>query len=116
MLGVLDNAGRLQKLINAYGGTSVCVPAGHLSPDNPLIQVLGVRAMKRFMAVYGGTDVYIPRCTDFLRHLRDVEILRHYAQLQKQGFSTRKAIQQLCAHYALSKSRMWVILNTISDS
>lgn len=110
ILRVLESVPRLQKLINAYGGTIVRVPLRKSSSDVKLAAVLGVRALERFVAAYGGTSVYIPVCADFLRRLRDIHINREYARLQKQGMSNREAVQSLCRRHSLSESRLRTIV------
>lgn len=110
LLGVLQSVSRLQKLVNSYGGTVVRVPLLTWSREAPLVQVLGVRAMERFVAAYGGTDVYVPLCADFLRRLRNVNISRAFARLQRQGLSSRQTVHILCRHYSLSESRVRAIV------
>lgn len=102
ILRVIESATRFQKLVETYGGDVIRVPLGKYSNTLPLASVLGVRAMQRFVAAYGGTDVYIPVCAEFLRRVRNFHILYDYAQLQKKGFSIRTAVQHLSTRYALS--------------
>lgn len=110
LLEVLQSVSRLQKLVNAYGGTVVRVPLCKWTPDAPLVAVLGVRAMERFMVAYKGTDVYVPMCVDFLRRVRDLNINRAYARLRKKGLSCQKSLHTLCRQYNLSQSRVRTIV------
>lgn len=110
MLEVLDSVSRLQKLIQAYGGTVIRVPSRRFLSSSPLAEVLGARAMQRFVATYGGTEVYIPLCADFVRRIRNANIAREFARLQKNGASSRQALVQLCRNYALTESRVRAIV------
>lgn len=110
ILEVLDSVSRLQRLIQAHGGTVIRVPSRKFSSASPLAEVLGVRAMQRFVAAYGGTDVYIPLCADFVRRIRNGNMSREFARLQRNGASGRQAVVQLCRNYALSESRVRTIL------
>lgn len=110
ILEVLDSVSRLQKLIQAYGGTVIRVPSRRFSSSSPLVEVLGARAMQRFVGAYGGTDVYIPLCADFVRRIRNGNIAREFARMQKNGVSGRQAIVHLCRNYALSESRVRAIV------
>lgn len=114
LLEVLGSASRLQKLLKAYGGASIRVPTVWAAADNPLRTVLGKRGLKKFMDMYGGTDLYIPRCANFVRRLRDEAILRDYARLTKRGSSMRQAVVYLSARYDLSDRQVRTILNSIS--
>lgn len=110
LLEVLQSVPRLQKLVQTYGGMVIRVPRRKWSPATPLALVLGVRGMERFVAAYGGTEVYIPVCADFLRRLRDVNISREFARLQRQGLSRRQTVHTLCKQYDLSESRVRTIV------
>ncbi|MEG2172315.1 MAG: Mor transcription activator family protein [Desulfovibrionaceae bacterium] len=114
ILRAVESAAGFQRLIHLYGGTVIRVPLGRYSREIALVEVLGVRATDRFVRVYGGTEVYIPRCSAFLRHVRNVSIVRECTGLEKGGMSRRRAVQVLAVRHVLSAVRIRDIIKNFA--
>lgn len=99
---VIDNPKRLQRLIIELGGTQVRVPFRQIPENSRLETILGLKAMQLFMEAFGGTELYIPFCTDFLCRLRNAEIMQKYKSLIVQGNSNRNSIDCLAIEYKMS--------------
>lgn len=102
ILRIIDNPKILQKLIAELGGTEVRVPFKNIPQNCRLKEILGLRAMQRFMESFGGTEIYIPLCNDFLCRLRNAEIIQKYKSLIIKGNSKRNSIDCLALEYKLS--------------
>lgn len=88
-------------IVREYGGRELKVPMGlkvhqQCRIYSRLVEIMGADPAKRFMAVYGGERMTIPRCTAALRDERDLRIIaeadagRTVAQLAEDyGMTTR---------------------------
>lgn len=102
------------RLVEELGGTSWEFAKG--SNRNGLIRVaaladiLGEEAARRLTQHMGGEKIYIPRCADALRRLRDLDIHRQFEQAIREGVSANTAVAALAREFKLSDRWVWEIL------
>ena len=102
------------RLVEELGGASWEFAKG--SNRNGLIRVaaladlLGEEAARRLTQHLGGEKIYIPRCADALRRLRDLEIHRQFEQAVREGVSANTVVAELARSNRLSDRRVWEIL------
>lgn len=105
-------------LVEQLGGTTFPVALnlrklGHLRYDL-LAEVVGPRAADTLTREYGGTELYIPRCSDALRRARDRAICAEFDQMIAPGSdaSGRDAAFTLARKYRMSDRQVWQILKS----
>ena len=102
------------RLVEELGGTSWEFAKG--SNRNGLIRVaaladiLGEEAARRLTQHMGGEKIYIPRCADALRRLRDLTIHRRFEQAIREGVSANAVVAALAREFKLSDRWVWEIL------
>lgn len=102
------------RLVDELGGTSWEFAKG--SNRNGLIRVaaladiLGEDAARLLTQHMGGEKIYIPRCAEALRRLRDLEIHRQFEQAVRAGVSANAAVAELARSNKLSDRWVWEIL------
>ena len=78
------------RLLHAFGGQSIRVPRilpkskGHALRKN-----LGVACLRKLMAVFGGTNIYVPRCTALVNLLRQRNIIKIFHTLPVAALAAR---------------------------
>lgn len=65
LLHLPNNVRQLWRVLHAYGGQDLRVPRQEPKRDSPLRR-LGLRCLRKLMAAFGGTRVYVPRCNALL--------------------------------------------------
>lgn len=116
---ILDIAGAVgmptaMRLVEELGGTSWEFAKG--SNRNGLIRVaaladlLGEEAASKLTRHLGGEKIYIPRCADALRRLRDLKIHREFEAEIRKGASANAAVAALAREFKLSDRWVWEIL------
>ncbi len=107
----------LIKIIGRYGGCTLHIPAkwppvgqsanfkGHV-----LRRVLSPEQMRLMVAHYGGTDLYVPKCSKYILQLRNASIINEFSKKIAKGKSTGDVVQWLARRYRLSDRRIWHIL------
>ncbi|MFH1813414.1 MAG: Mor transcription activator family protein [Pseudomonadota bacterium] len=92
------------RLVDAFGGLKIEVPYGRV--EGPLtariIQTLGGGLAARFMATYGGEELYIPRCVQAIRDERDRAIQADY--------DAGSRVPDIAQKYMISERWVWVVL------
>ncbi|MGE9985302.1 Mor transcription activator family protein [Desulfovibrio sp. SGI.169] len=106
----LRDARLLWRVLQAYGGRNVRVPRLEPDANNPLRRRLGLRCVRRLMAVFGGTFVYVPRCSALREKLRQREIIEAFGRHTAHGLSSTAAVAALALRHDLSDRRIWQIL------
>lgn len=104
------------RLVEALGGTTFPVPKrgnklGELR-FSMLEQAVGVKAAEILCQQYGGTNLYIPRCAEVLRRIRDTEMVFHFDREIK-GRSANAVVAEIALMYGLSDRRVWHILKIV---
>lgn len=102
-----------EKLVKAIGGARFKFGKGR--EDTPRLHILfdaiGEADTYRLLAVFGGEDLYVPRCDKALRELRNLRFAREFARLtQDEGMSGMMAMTQLCPRYGISERTGYTIV------
>ena len=85
------------------------VPRQEPKRDSPLRR-LGLRCLRKLMAAFGGTRVYVPRCNALLGKLRQREIIEGFSRHTGHGLSSTAAVAALAQRHDMSDRRIWQIL------
>ncbi len=99
-------------LVKALGGRTFAVGRGieKTARLTMLQDAIGEDAAARLMEIYGGEDLYIPKCETALYHLRNEKFRQEVLELVEAGDSKTMAILKLCGKYNISDRRAWEIL------
>lgn len=68
-------------LINEFGGQTMFVPSKECASWHAIAEVIGNGAMASLARRYGGDELYIARCVDAMRELRDRRIRARFDRL-----------------------------------
>lgn len=107
----VDDLPQFWRLLHAFGGQSIRVPRsmpkdkGHILRKN-----LGVACLRKLMAVFGGTSIYIPRCNALVNRLRQRNITKDFSHSTRRGSSSTAAVANLARRHGISDRRVWQIL------
>ncbi len=114
---LLDNVDVLLSLLSRFGGQTVRIPSrwppvgqSLNSKAHELRAVVTGRQMLKIVAHFGGTEVYIPKCTQHLKAARNASIVKYFSNATKKGTSSGATVQRLAQRYQLSDRRIWSIL------
>ena len=69
----LIGLGDTLKLVDAYKGTSMWVPA-EFKPDHVLVKLIGEQSALKLIKRYAGESVEIPKCDGAMRGVRNTKI------------------------------------------
>lgn len=112
--GRLDD---LWRLLDAYGGQTIRVPSViPAERHHPLCRRLGKRCAARLIAAFGGTPLYVPRCSSVLTKLRQQEIIETFSRHTAQGKSSTAAVACLARRHGLSDRQVWKILKKVASA
>lgn len=108
------------KLVDKLGGTFVPVSANKRQQGKDLhaflVEVLGSKEKVEILetAYFAARGVYIPKCDDVLRELRNRLIRRSFEELtqQKMPMSARLAVRNLALEFKLTERRIWDIVGS----
>lgn len=115
LVRVLGGLEPVLALVSALGGVTVRVPARRgetRAAGDTLRAVVGPWGLRRLVEHYGGTELYIPRCAQPLRRVRNAAIIENFSACAAQGESSGAAVRRLALEYGLSDRRIWEILKT----
>ena len=102
-LGRLDD---LWRLLDTYGGQTIRVPAViPAERHHPLCRRLGKRCAAKLVAAFGGTPLYVPRCSSVLTKLRQQEIIDTFSRHTAQGKSSTAAVASLARRHGCPIAR-----------
>lgn len=107
----LQDVPLLWRVLHCYGGRSLRVP--RTVPEarsHPLRRRLGLRCLRKLMAAFGGTSIYVPRCNALLGRLRQREIIETFSRNTSHGTSSTAAVASLAQRHGMSDRRIWQIL------
>ena len=98
-------------VLQDFGGQSIRVPR-NLPKDkgHSLRKKLGVACLRKLMAVFGGTSLYVPRCSALKNRLRQRDITRDFSRSTRRGASSTAAVSSLARQHGISDRRVWQIL------
>lgn len=109
LLHLPNNVRQLWRVLHAYGGQDLRVPRQEPERDSPLRR-LGLRCLRKLMAAFGGTRVYVPRCNALLGKLRQREIIEGFSRHTGHGLSSTAAVAALAQRHDMSDRRIWQLL------
>ena len=99
------------RLLHAFGGQNIRVPRVLPKDKNhALRKSLGVACLRKLMAVFGGTSIYVPRCTALMNRLRQRDIIKDFSHRTRRGSSSTAAVSNLARRHGISDRRVWQIL------
>ncbi len=115
---LLQDDAALLAILRGFGGQTLRVPARWpwRGDNNALHQMLSEAQMKKIVAHFGGTDLYIPKCARYVLQLRNACIIQNYSKATQNGVSSGEAVQQLARQNNLSDRRIWGILKCAVSS
>lgn len=108
------------KLVEKLGGTFVPVSANKRQQGKDLhaflVEVLGSEEKVEILetAYFAARGLYIPKCDDVLRELRNRCIRRAFDELTQQELpmSARLAVRNLALEFKLTERRIWDIVGS----
>lgn len=89
--GVTDEA--IERICDCWGGQPLYVPT-RLAPDHPIAGMLGTRAARILVELYGGNTITVPMGAARRRHHRD----RAIVQMADAGLSTAAIARRVGLH------------------
>lgn len=107
----LLNMRQFWQVLHAFGGQSIRVPRSvPKDKKHALRQHLGVECLRKLMAVFGGTNLYVPRCAALINRLRQRDIIKDFSRSTQRGSSSTAAVSSLARRHGISDRRVWQIL------
>lgn len=101
-----------QKIIRRLGGTSFNFFTNGRYYKTLLCELIGEDAGNKLIAHFRGETLYIPRCGEALRVLRNQQFKYEYDLLtQEKKLSGNRAMLELCPKYQISDRQGWHILS-----
>ncbi|HDY6876395.1 Mor transcription activator family [Klebsiella pneumoniae] len=108
------------KLFKAFGGTTFPIGKGlrffGATRARLLQSILNDEEIKKLSFYFSGMPVYIPRCDNVLREIRNREFLNELAIMREDGTSTLIAMILLCPKYGISDRTGWRLLKDERDA
>lgn len=100
------------ELVKAIGGARFKFGRG--KQDTPRLHILfaaiGEAKTYQLLRVFGGEELYVPRCEEALRELRNEQFRRDFIALTTNGVSKLMAMSQLCPEYKISERTGYTIV------
>ena len=108
VIGLADT----EKLVRTLGGTRFKFSKGKQNTARLqlLKKAIGNDWTEKLLAVFGGDEMYIPRCQKKKKKIRNQQFRVEYRQLIEQGLSKARAYVQLLPQYGISNRTADVIL------
>lgn len=99
-------------VVNSFGGLDFPMPRGFndCKRGQKLIDCLGHDVAMRFMGVFGGGRLYIPRCDDALREVRNRKFCKVIDDAIRAGHSKTNAVQSYAYEFGLGERNAYKIL------
>lgn len=113
---VLGDMRRLWRVLAAYGGRTLRIPCALPPASHALRRRLGAACLRRLVAAFGGTEIYVPTCGRVLARVRQREIIMEFSHATARGVSSVTAVARLAARHDLSDRRIWQILKTTASA
>lgn len=101
-----------KRLIKHLGGLDFRMPKGKQDSgrEKLLVHAVGQAAATTLMAVYGGDRVYVPRCDDAFRKLRNMQFVAAIDASVSAGMTQTAAIQQHAPLFGFSERLAYTLL------
>ena len=107
---VLEDDAALHALLRRCGGLTLRIPRRFPAEGHPLRALLPGPALRRLLAAYGGTCLYIPRCARLARQVRQRELLGAFSRHTAAGTSSNAEVRFLARRYGITDRRVWQLL------
>ena len=116
ILQVLEEDGAaFSLLLRHYGGQALRIPRRLPPEQHELRRTLGTDMLRRLMAVFGGTTIYVPRCRQLLDALHRQRLIARFDRYTASGLSSGAAVRRLAIEASCSERRVWQILKTCDN-
>lgn len=101
-------------LIKGMGGVDFAVPRGltanRSEREQRLVDAIGIEATKKFMQVFGGARLYIPRCEHLLREVRNRKFCECIDSAVDGGMTQTKAVQKFAYEFGMTERNGYKVL------
>lgn len=99
-------------VVNSFGGLDFPLPRGFndCKRGQKLIDCLGHDVAMRFMGVFGGERLYIPRCDDALRVVRNRNFCKVIDDAMHAGQGKKDAVQSYAYEFGFSERNAYKVL------
>lgn len=104
-----------EQLVKAIGGARFKFGKGKEDTPrlNMLFSAIGEAKTYELLRVFGGCEVYVPRCEHALRELRNERFRNDFIRLtETEGVSGLMAMTMLCPKYAISERTGYTIMRS----
>ena len=98
------------KLIKHFGGTTIRIPLGKRAWPQDIEAVLGSESTKKLLAVFCGSELYVPRRQKEILLHRNISICLEYEETLRTGASAQEAVNILARRHNFSDRHIWSIL------
>lgn len=102
-------------LVQAVGGARFKIGKGRRKTERLeiLFSAIGEAKTYELLRMFGGEDLYIPRCEEALRELRNEQFRREFLDLiERQGVGKLMAMSKLCPKYKISERTGYTIVRS----
>lgn len=107
----LNDMRQFWRVLRAFGGQSIRVPRSvPKGGAHSLRKTLGLACLRKLMSTFGGTSLYVPRCTAIVTNLRQHDIIKGFSRSTGHGSSSTAAVSSLARRHGISDRRVWQIL------
>lgn len=107
---VLEDDAALRTLLRRCGGLTLRIPRRFPAEGHALRALLPEACVRRLLAAYGGTCLYIPRCARLVRQFRQRELLAAFSRHTAAGTSSNAEVRFLARRYGITDRRVWQLL------
>lgn len=106
-----------QDLVAALGGARFKFGKGREDTARLrlLFSAIGEAKTYELLKVFGGEELYIPRCDAALRGLRNEQFRNDFIRLKEKGMSGMMAMTELCPRYGISDRTGYTILRDLFE-
>lgn len=111
VLQVMGYANTL-KLIRDFGGTEILVPFGvkHSSQQQALLDCLNEQATAMFIQYFRGARLYIPKCDEVVRQLRNRAFISIIEQAIDTGMTKTRAIKAFVKEFGITERTAYKVI------
>lgn len=101
-----------EKLINAIGGARFKMGKGRLKTERlaMLTEALGEQTALDLLEVFGGEEIYIPRCDNAVKEVRNRNLLHDWQESLDSGKSKSMTCSKLAVKYRISDRTIYTIV------
>lgn len=112
----LNDMRQFWRVLHSFGGQSIRVPRTlPKKKSHSLRKMLGLACLRKLMAAFGGTSIYVPRCSALMTRMRHHDIIKDFSRSTAHGSSSTSAVSTLARRHGISDRRVWQILKKDSS-